>query len=160
MSGHEASASMLRSPESMMLGSRRFGVFTICALIAGVVAGAAAANAEFPFERELILQAKPISPAKRLPMLMVEANGNATIDLWCKSVPGRVELDADTIRITAPPLPAELPPMMARGQCTPERMAADESTLAMLTQATGWRRRGDGIELLGPQTLVFRPATN
>lgn len=143
-----------------MVACRRFGVFIFGVLATSVAAGIAAANTDFPFERELILQARPISPAKRLPMLTVEANGNATIDLWCKSVPGRVELQAEAIRITAAPLPAELPAMMARGQCTPERMAADETTLAMLTQATGWRRRGEAVELIGPQTLVFRPATN
>ena len=132
---------------------------SFCVLAMGI-AGAALANTQFPFERELILQAKPIRPAKRLPMLTVEANGNATIDLWCKSVSGRIELGTETIRITAGPLPPELPPMMAQGQCSPERMAADETTLSALSQVTGWRRRGEGVELFGPQTLVFRPATN
>jgi hypothetical protein len=106
----------------------------------------------------LILQAKPIRPAKRLPMLTVETDGRAMIDLWCKSVPAQVEISTDAIRITAAPLPPELPAMMAQGQCTPERVAADEFTLSMLTQATGWRRRGDGVELIGPQTLVFQPS--
>jgi hypothetical protein len=93
-------------------------------------------------------------------MLTVEANGNAMIELWCKSVSGRIELSAETIRITAAPLPPDLPSMMAQGQCSPERMAADETTLAALSQVTGWRRRGEGVELIGPQTLVFRPADN
>jgi hypothetical protein len=152
-----AVAFAVQSPEHRMIRLGRV-LFSIVAVLLGV--GPAAANTEFPFERELILQAKPIRPAKRVPMLMVEANGNATIDLWCKTVPGRIELEAGTIRITAAPLPAELPPMMAQGQCTPERMAADETTLSVLTQATGWRRRGEGLELIGPQILVFRPATN
>jgi hypothetical protein len=142
----------------MMTVSRLFGGAAVCLLALTIgAAGLAQANAEFPFQRELILQAKPIRPAKRLPMLTVETSGRATIDLWCKTVPGQVEVTADTIRITAEPLPPELPAMMAQGQCTPERVAADEIILSMLTQATGWRRRGDGVELIGPQTLVFQP---
>ena len=48
--------------------------------------------------------------------------------------------------------------MMSAGQCTPERMQADEELLGALIQVTGWRRQGDGIVLEGPKTLKFRPS--
>jgi hypothetical protein len=46
--------------------------------------------------------------------------------------------------------------MQSAGQCTPERIQADEEFLATLTQMTGWRRAGDGIVLEGATTLKFR----
>jgi hypothetical protein len=128
--------------------------------VAAEVASAAAQNGEFPFDRELILDVQPMRPAKRRPMITVEPNGNAVIDLWCKTVTGRVEIDADSIRITPAPLSPDLPAMMAPGQCAPERIAADETVLEALGQVTAWRPRGAGIELIGPQNMMFRPATN
>jgi hypothetical protein len=46
--------------------------------------------------------------------------------------------------------------MMSAGQCTPERMQADEEMLATLNQVTGWRRQGDEVVLEGAQALKFR----
>jgi len=53
-------------------------------------------------------------------------------------------------------LPEGQPEMMSAGQCTPERMQADEELLAALSQVTGWRRAGEGIVLEGPKSLEFR----
>jgi len=53
-------------------------------------------------------------------------------------------------------LPEGQPEMMSAGQCTPERMQADEELLAVLSQVSGWRRDGEGIVLEGPKTLKFR----
>ena len=50
--------------------------------------------------------------------------------------------------------------MMSAGQCTPERMQADEEMLSSIVQVTEWRRDGDTILLIGPATVKFRPATN
>ena len=47
-----------------------------------------------------------------------------------------------------------------RGQCGADNLANDENLLAAIAQATGWRRRGDVIELTGAQTLRFRLMTN
>jgi hypothetical protein len=134
------------------------------ALVRGVVAavlvllacGAGAPAETFPFERELLLDAAPMRPGKRMPILAVEPNGNARIDLWCRTVPARVDVSDAAIKIEAGPLPEEMPTMQSAGQCTPERVQADEEFLAMLTQMTGWRRVGDGIVLEGPKTLKFR----
>ena len=110
----------------------------------------------FPFDRELLLDAPPMRPGKRMPILAVEPNGNARIDLWCRTVPARVEISDAAIKIEAGPLPEEMPAMQSAGQCTPERIQADEEFLATLTQVTGWRRAGDGIVLEGPKPLKFR----
>ena len=114
----------------------------------------------FPFDQTLMLDAKPMPPVKRVPILTVEPNGNATIGLWCKTVRGRVELSGDTIKIEAEPLPDNLPQYMVDGQCNDQRMAADQDTLAALAQVTGWRRQGSAVVLTGVTQLKFRPSSN
>jgi hypothetical protein len=49
-----------------------------------------------------------------------------------------------------------MPTMQSAGQCTPERVQADEEFLAALTQVTGWRWAGDAIVLEGAKVLKFR----
>ncbi len=68
----------------------------------------------------------------------------------------RVEISDDAIKIEAGPLSEDLPSMQSAGQCTPERVQADEEFLATLMQMTGWRWAGDAIVLEGPKTLKFR----
>ena len=114
----------------------------------------------FPFGQELLLDAAPMRPGKRMPILTVEANGEARIDLWCRTVPGRVEIADMSMKIEAARLPEELPAMQGAGQCTPERIKADEEILASIVQSTEWRREGDTILLIGQVTLKFRAATN
>jgi hypothetical protein len=121
---------------------------------------AAPAAEPFPFDQELLLDAAPMPPVKRLPILTVAPDGNAIIDLWCKTVRARVEIFEAAIKIEAGSLPEELPAMMSNGQCTPERMQADEEMLASIVQVREWRRDGDAILLIGPAPLKFRPATN
>jgi hypothetical protein len=119
-----------------------------------------AAAEPFPFGQELLLDAAPMRPGKRMPILTVEANGDARIDLWCRTVPARVEITDMAMKIEAAPLPEELPAMQGAGQCTPERIKADEEMLASIVQVTEWRREGDAILLIGPASMKFRPATN
>lgn len=114
----------------------------------------------FPFDRELLLDVRPMPPVKRVPVLMVEPNGAATIDLWCQTVKGRVELSATAIRIEPGPLPEGLPRYMSDGQCTPERMQADQEVLTELAQVTDWRAHGDAVVLRGPTTLRFRVSSH
>src|SRR4051812_13208255 len=40
---------------------------------------------EFPYERELLMDVKPLPGSKRVPILEVLPDGRAIIDLWCKS---------------------------------------------------------------------------
>jgi hypothetical protein len=91
-----------------------------------------------------------------MPTLNVETNGNARIDLWCRTVPARVTVSDAAIKIEAGPLPENPPEMQSAGQCTPERMQADEQLLVMLLDANAWRAEGAGIVLDGPKPLKFR----
>ena len=129
-------------------------IFATLAII--LSSGLATAADQFPFDQELLFDAAPMRPAKRMPILTVEPNGNAKIDLWCRTVPARVEISDATIKIEAGPLPEDLPAMQSAGQCTPERMQADEEMLAALVQVTGWRREGEGVVLEGSRELKFR----
>ena len=134
----------------------------VCGIAAGLLlalgAGLARAADPFPFDQELLLDAAPMRPVKRVPILNVAPSGNASIGLWCKTVAGHVTFADKEIRIESGPLPDALPQYMSDGQCTPERMQADADTLAALTQVTAWQRRGQLIVLLGPTTLKFRPS--
>jgi len=134
------------------------GVFaTLLSLLAS---GLVMAVDQFPFDQELLLDAAPMRPAKRLPILTVAPNGNATIDLWCKTVTARVELSDAAVKIEPGPLPEALPEMMSSGQCTPERIQADQDLLDALVQTTTWRMQGAALVLAGAKPLSFRPATN
>jgi hypothetical protein len=126
------------------------------ALWSFLICGTAAPADQFPFDQEFLLDAAPMRPGKRMPILTVEPNGNAKIDLWCKSVSARLEISDTAVKIETGPLPEGLPEMLSAGQCTPERIKADEELLADFTQVTGWRRLGEGILLEGPKTLKFR----
>ena len=99
-------------------------------------------------------------PAKRVPILTVAPDGKATIDLWCRSVTAQVELSDTGIKIEPGPLPEALPEMMSNGQCTPERLQADQDLLAALAQVTAWRMQGGALVLAGAKPLSFRPASN
>ncbi len=143
-------------------GPRRVArlVAMLSALVVVVPCAGAAAEIRFPFDKALLLDAPPIRPAKRVPGLTISPDGSATIDLWCKSVSGRVELGETSITIVPGGLPDALPSMMSAGQCTPARMQADEDMLAALSQVTAWRREGVSIVLAGAKPLRFRPASN
>ena len=140
--------------------SRDFvAIVVLAALVLAAMVPARAAG-EFPFGEELLLDTRPIRPGKRMPSITVERSGNAMLDLWCRSVTGRVEVAEGTIRIAAEPLPEQLPAMQGSGQCTPERIRADEDLLAALTQATSWRAAGRTVVLEGAASMKFRAATN
>ncbi|MGH6788618.1 MAG: META domain-containing protein [Pseudolabrys sp.] len=141
-------------------GSRQigFGVLAVSVFVLASSVIGFASDSRFPVDQELLLDAAPMAPGKRMPSLTVAANGSAVIDLWCKSVTGRVELADAAIRIEPGALPDALPRWMSAGQCTPARMQADEAVLAALSQVTTWRRQGQMLVLLGPTTLKFRPS--
>ena len=131
-------------------------VTALVALLSFLICGKAALADQFPFDQELLLDAAPMRPGKRMPILTVETNGNANIDLWCKSVPARVEISGTAIKIETGPLPEGLPEMLSAGQCTPERIKADEGLLADFAQVAAWQRQNGGIVLVGSTTLKFR----
>jgi hypothetical protein len=124
----------------------------------------AAAGEDFPFGSELILDAAPMHGSKRIPMLEIEDDGTASIDLWCTSLHAQAMIADDSITIV-PGQPASLIPGKPAGSdaqapCDPDRQSSDAALLSELTQVTKWRRNGDHVELSGGATLRFRLMTN
>jgi hypothetical protein len=145
------------------LGSgRRFFVRTaLLSAMTGVSGQATAQPADqFPFDLELLLNTAPMRPGKRLPSITIERNGNAVIDLWCKSVSAHVEFSDGGMKIETPVLPDELPQMQGNGQCSPERMAADAPLLDKFAQVTGWQRESGSVILIGAERLKFSAPSN
>ncbi len=111
-----------------------------------------ASERSFPFDRELMLDVAPMPGSKRVPIIEIDANGAASIDLWCASLRGQASVGDDSISIVPGPIqPA---------QCAADRQSGDENLLAALAQVTNWKRIGDVIELRGATTLWFRLMTN
>ena len=79
----------------------RHGAAAVLVLLSVCVGGIAAEP--FPFGQELLLDAAPMRPGKRMPILTVEANGDARIDLWCRTVPARVQFTDMAMKIEAAP---------------------------------------------------------
>jgi heat shock protein HslJ len=117
-----------------------------------VLLPATALAAEFPFERELLLDVKPLPGSKRVPMLEILSDGRAMIDLWCKSGEGRAEVMDDAIKFTLGALRED--------GCAPERLARDEEMAAALEQVTQWRLEDDVLVLIGPAELRYRLSTH
>ena len=130
----------------------------IAAVLLLLTCGTGVPAEPFPFDQELLLDAAPMRLGKRMPVLTVEPNGNGRIDLWCRTVSAQIEISDAAMKIETGLLPEGPPEMMSAGQCTPERLQADEELLAALTQITGWRREGQGVALEGPTTFKFRPS--
>ena len=119
---------------------------------AACLAPAVAAQSEFPFGHELLLDVKPMKGSKRVPMLDIDDKGLAEIDLWCNSVKGQLVVAGDTITIIAGE--------KTERTCPPERAQADDDMLAALNEVTSWRREGDVLVLIGTKTMRFRLQTN
>jgi hypothetical protein len=115
---------------------------------------------QFPFDQELLLNIAPMRPGKRLPSITIERNGNAVIDLWCKSVPAHVEFSDSGMKIETPVLPDELPQMQGSGQCTPQRMDADAPLLDKFAQVSAWQRENGSVVLIGAERLKFSAPSN
>jgi heat shock protein HslJ len=114
---------------------------------AAILLSATASAAEFPFERELLLEAKPLPGSKRVPMLEVTRDGRAIIDLWCRSGEARVKIEDDRIEFT-------LGAMREEG-CTPERTQRDEAMAAALGKVVKWSMEDDVLVLSGPTELRY-----
>lgn len=124
-----------------------------CVILASVSATLPAlGQGQFPYERDLVLEARAMKGSKRLPVLTIEANGRAQIDLWCKRGRGTAAIDGGAITITVGDMKDE--------PCTPERTQADEEVIEALGSMTGWSLRGDMVTLTGAKQLRFRAATN
>ena len=93
----------------------------------------------------------------------MSADGRATVDLWCRTVAARMQIDGNAIKIETAPLPEALPQYMSTGQCSEARVAADNDLLLALAQATEWQTKGDGVVLSGPdlpKPMRFRASSH
>jgi heat shock protein HslJ len=117
-----------------------------------IFAPCAQAQEDFPFEHELLLDARPMKGSKRIPNLSVEPDGTATIDLWCNSMQAQINVNGEAISISAGE--------KSNQSCAPERQQADDDLAAALVAVTSWRWDGESLLLIGPKTLRFRQQTN
>jgi heat shock protein HslJ len=124
----------------------------VAAALMFALATVAHAQSAFPYDRDLVLDARPMRGGKRVPILSIEANGRAQIDLWCKRGQGEALIAGDTITI--------LVGAMSDESCTPERAQADEELIAALSSVTNWSLHGDAVTFGGAKPLRFRAATN
>src|SRR5215213_10011675 len=108
--------------------------------------------AEFPFDREMLLDVKPLPGSKRVPILEIGVDGRAQVDFWCKSGAAQVEVSAETIMFTLGPLREE--------GCTPERIERDDAMIAAFSQVMQWRIEHDGVVLGGAMELRVRLSTH
>jgi hypothetical protein len=125
-------------------------------LLAATVAPGLASEQAFPFGSELMLDQAPLRGSKRVPILEIEENGAASIDLWCASARAQATVGGASITI----VPGQIEMSLQTASCAPERQSSDAGLLDALAQVTAWRRDGDMIELLGATTLRFRLMTN
>ena len=133
---------------------KRAVVFTLVAVgIAWEMASPGlAAEKGFPYEQEMLLDARPMKGSKRVPMMEVMRRGDAKIDLWCNSVQAQFVVVDDTITV--------IPGTKSTEQCVPERVRGDDDLLGALLAVTQWQRSGDVLTLRGPKSLKFRASTH
>ena len=128
----------------------KIALVSLVAVAASIVP--AIAQSAFPYDRDLVLDARAMRGGKRVPVLSVEQSGRAQIDLWCRRGDGQMVIAGDTVTFIVGTMRDE--------SCTPERAQADEDMLAALAGVTNWSARGDVVTLTGAKTLRFRAATN
>jgi heat shock protein HslJ len=148
---HHDCQSELPMFRSWVLPHRPAG-WLLALVIIAMSAPSLAAERSFPFDSELMLDARPMKGSKRVPVIGIGRNGEATIDLWCNSIEGQIVVIDSTISV--------MTGAKTDRQCDSARMLGDADLLAALQQATSWSRAGDVVTLRGAKTLRFRQPTN
>ncbi len=120
--------------------------------MAAVAPGPACADEGFPFGFEMTLEAAPQGGSKRIPTLEIGDNGEAKLDLWCKSGRGQFSVAGNTVIF--------VPGQLQDRDCPPARAQADDDLVAALSEAATWKRRGDLVSFIGTRPLRFRINTN
>ena len=69
------------------------------ALLLALLFAPAAQAQDFPYDRDLVLKARPMRGSKRVPILSVSPDGQAQIDLWCKRGTGQAVIAGETVTI-------------------------------------------------------------
>ena len=137
-----------------MFSTRDFPAVTVAAALvaAGLFSTAAIAEDGFPFGFEMKLEAAPQPGSKRIPTLEIGDNGEAKLDLWCKSGTGQFSVAGNTVIF--------VPGKLQDRDCSPARAQADDELVAALGEAAAWKRRGDLVSFIGSKSLRFRINTN
>jgi META domain len=119
---------------------------------AGLLANPAGADEGFPFGFEMTLDTLPQGGSKRIPTLEIGDNGEARLDLWCKTGTGQFSVAGNTVIF--------VPGQLQDRDCPPARAQADDDLIGALSEATTWRRRGDQVLFAGTRPLRFHINTN
>jgi META domain len=120
--------------------------------VAGFAPIPAFADDGFPFGFEMTLDAAPLAGSKRIPTLEIGDNGEAKLDLWCKSGTGQFSVAGNTVIF--------VPGQLQDRDCAPARAQADDELVGALSEAATWKRRGDLVSFIGNKPLRFRINTN
>jgi hypothetical protein len=134
-----------------MVSTRGFLRLAVVAA-AGFLASAARAEDGFPFGFEMTLNTPPQPGSKRIPTLEIGDNGEAKLDLWCKTGTGQFSVAGNTVIF--------VPGQLQDPGCPPARAQADDDLVAALSEATTWRRWGDLVSFAGTRLLRFHINTN
>jgi len=123
----------------------------VVALLGGTIVLARAQS--FPFDQEMLLEAKRLPDSRRVPMLEIQSGGRASIDMWCHNAVAEVAVTGNEIKFTfTSATPAG---------CTAERIELDQAMAKGLLAVTNWRQDRDIVELTGPTaTFRFRLSTH
>jgi hypothetical protein len=127
-------------------------IFAAVTAACGLFATAALAEDGFPFGFEMKLEAAPQPGSKRIPTLEIGDNGEAKLDLWCKTGTGQFSVAGNTVIF--------VPGQFRDRDCPPARAQADDELVAALGEAATWKRRGDLVSFIGAKPLRFRINTN
>ena len=127
---------------------------TLALVLAMAAFNSVPASAEdgFPFGFEMSLETAPQPGSKRVPTLEIGDNGEATLDLWCKSGKGQFSVAGNTVIFVPGPLQDR--------SCPSARAQADDDLVAALGEAATWKRQGDLVSFIGTRPLRFRINTN
>jgi META domain len=106
----------------------------------------------FPYDQEMLLEARPLAGSRRVPMMEVHPNGRATVDLWCHTAEAEIAVSGNTIKFNFVSAKPE--------NCTPERIELDQKMAKELLEVTSWRRVNDIVEFIGATTFRFRISTH
>jgi heat shock protein HslJ len=113
---------------------------------------ASAVDRSFPYDAIFLLDAEPMKGSKRVPVLQIDAGGEASLNLWCNTVPAQMVVADNTITVILG-TPSET-------QCEGARMQADQDLMDALQQVTTWRRQDDLLVLQGDRSLRFHMSSN
>jgi hypothetical protein len=102
---------------------------------------------DFPFDQEMLLEAKRLPDSRRVPMLEIQSGGRATVDMWCHNAVADVAVNGNEIKFTFTSATPE--------GCTAERIELDQAMAKGLLAVTNWRQDKDIVVLTGP-TVTFR----